>query len=617
MNGPAVRVMPDRGRRKDPMDRNPAGRNISLVRNCRYSTFHGLAARLCGVVLTASAFAASATEPADVVLLHGKVHTVDQNRPRAEAIAIRGDRIIAVGSNAEISKSRGKSTTVIDLEGRFVMPGFTDSHVHFMSGSRYLSNIPLRDATTMAEVQRRVAAFAKANPEAEWILGEAWSYGYPDLPNSEFQKEMLDSVVPDRPVFLSSGMAHASWANSKALELAGISEDTPDPPGGEIVRGADGEPTGWLKEKASQLVRAVVPPPTYEQEMEWLRTGILEASRFGVTRIVSAGGDLPHVEQLEEIRKDGGLAVRFSLTARASPPNGIQGDELVELERLRDKYADDYISVNSVKFVADGVVESHTAYLPDGYADQPEETGTRFWDPERYYNAVRNLHERDFQTFTHAIGDGAMRMVFDAVERAQAADAANGHSPRDLRHRIEHAEAPYPSDIKRYRELGMIASMQPLMIYPRDEWKGMEGLWIQYAGEKYLPVYFAIRSVLDAGGVVAFGTDWPVVQLNPLLGLRNAVLRQSLDGQPEGGYVPEQRISIEQAIRAYTLDASYAIHREEVEGSLTPGKLADLVVLSDNLLEIDPRRIHQVEVELTMVGGDIVYQSPTISARLQ
>ena len=550
-----------------------------------------------------------AAEPADVVLLHGKIYTVDKQQPWAEAVAIRGDRIVAVGSNAEVGNLRDESTKTIEMDGRFVMPGFTDSHLHFFSGAEYLSNVRLRDATTMAEVQRRVADFAKDHPDSEWIFGEAFSYGYPDLPNGEFQRELLDEVVSDRPVLLRSGMAHAAWANSKALELAGITKDTPDPVGGEIVRGLDGEPTGWLKESASGLLRSVLPTPTRSEEMDWLRVGIREANRLGVTRIVSGGGDLAHADQLEEIMNEGELTVRFSLSTRADPPIGFTEQDLEALEDARKKYSNDFISFNAVKFGMDGVVESHTGYLPDGYADQPDETGMVFWEPEDYTQVLRTLHDRGFQTYTHAIGDGAMRIVFDAVEAAQFADEVNRVAPRDLRHRIEHAEAPYPDDIMRYKDLGMIASMQPLMIYPRDEWKGMEGIWIQYAGEKYLPVYFAIRSVLDAGAKVAFGTDWPVVQLNPMLGIRNAVLRQSLDGQPEGGYVPEQRITVAEAIRAYTFDASYAAHREKVEGSLTPGKLADLVVLSKNLLDINPNEINEVRVEMTMVGGVVVYES--------
>jgi predicted amidohydrolase YtcJ len=243
--------------------------------------------------------------------------------------------------------------------------------------------------------------------------------------------------------------------------------------------------------------------------------------------------------------------------------------------------------------------------LPGGYADKPSETGMRFFAPDAYKASVLTLYRHHFQVYTHAIGDGAIKLGLDAYEAAQAGPGSDGDGPRN---RVEHAEAPDPEDIPRFSKLGVIASMQPLMIYPRDEWKGMEGLWREYAGEKFLPTAFAIRSLLDTHAVVAFGTDWPVVQLNPLLGIRNAVLRQSLDGQPGGGYVPAQRISVAEALRAYTVDAAYASRAEAEEGSIEVGKLADVVLFSKNLMEIPANDIPSAEVLLTLVGGKIVYR---------
>jgi predicted amidohydrolase YtcJ len=255
------------------------------------------------------------------------------------------------------------------------------------------------------------------------------------------------------------------------------------------------------------------------------------------------------------------------------------------------------------KFLMDGVIESHTAYLPGGYADRPAETGMRFFEPAAYESSVLELNRAGFQVYTHAIGDGAIKLALDAYENAQRQLGSSG-----ARNRVEHAEAPDPEDIARFGRLGVIASMQPLMIYPRDEWQGMEGLWQQLAGDKFMGQAFAIRSLLDAHAKVAFGTDWPVVQLNPLLGLRNAVMRQSLDGQPAGGYVPAQRISIVQALRAYTLDAAYASRVDDQEGSISVGKFADLVTYSHNFIEGPSADIAVGHVMMTMVGGNIVYQ---------
>jgi predicted amidohydrolase YtcJ len=543
--------------------------------------------------------------PADVLLLHGRVYTVDARQPWAQAVAVRGERIVAVGSDAGLAPLQGPKTQVIDLKGQLLTPGLIDTHVHFIEGARYLSNVALRDANSMAQIAQRVARFAQTHPQAAWIRGEGFSYGYADLPGGAFHKEMLDRVSGDRPVLLTSGMAHAAWANSAALKAAGITRDTPNPAGGEIVRGADGEPTGWLKEDgAIEPVLAKIPPPTRAEDKAALEAAIRAANGVGLTRVDSAGGDFAYLDLLSEIARDGHLTLRISIADWVYPP-ALTPQHLAELEAARRQYHDAYLSAGVAKFVMDGVIESHTAYLPGGYADQPAQTGMRFWEPAAYKAAVRTLNVHGFQIYTHAIGNGAIHLALDAYEEAQAADpAADGALPR---HRVEHVEMPEPGDIARFGPLGVIASMQPLMIYPRDEWKGMEGLWQTYAGDKWLPVAFAIRSFLDAHAVVSFGTDWPIVQLDPLYGLRNAVLRQSLDGQPKGGYLPAQRIGIAEALRAYTLDAAWASRRDTDEGSITPGKFADLVLFSRDFIAGAPEQIPQARVLMTMVGGRVVF----------
>jgi predicted amidohydrolase YtcJ len=300
--------------------------------------------------------------------------------------------------------------------------------------------------------------------------------------------------------------------------------------------------------------------------------------------------------------------LRISIADWIDPP-GLTSGHLAALQAAQARYRGPLLSCCVAKFLMDGVIESHTAYLPGGYADRPAEIGMRFFEPDAYKAAVLTLNQHGLQVYTHAIGDGAIKLALDAYENSQAHLSAAGKPALEPRNRVEHAEAPDAEDIPRFGALGVIASMQPLMIYPRDEWKGMEGLWQQYAGAKFLPTAFAIRSLLDSHAVVAFGTDWPVVQLNPLLGIRNAVLRQSLDGQPEGGYTPEQRISVAEALRAYTLGAAYGSRIDDQEGSITVGKRADLVAFSQNFMEGPATDIAAARAVMTLVGGRIVYSA--------
>jgi len=598
--------------RKDKSARPAAAAAIHMAattmppaRRCRPRRMSAAVALACALV--PAGVLAAAEAPADLLLLHGRVYTVDAAQPWSQAVAVRGERIVAVGTDTALAALRGPATQIIDLHGQLLTPGFIDSHVHFIEGGRYLANVPLRDATSMAQIAQDVARYARDHPQAAWIRGEGFSYGYADLPKDGFHKEILDKAVPDRPVLLTSGMAHAAWANSAALKRAGITRDTPNPVGGEIVRGPDGEPTGWLKEDpAIAPVLALVPQPTDAENRAALKAAMREANRVGLSRMDSAAGDYAFLPLLAQMEREGELTLRLSIADEMHPPR-LTAEHLAALEAARAQYQDAYLSAGTVKFFMDGVIESHTAYLPGGYADQPGETGVRFWDPADFKAAVRTLDTHGFQIYTHAIGNGAIALTLDAYEEAQSANGAPARAP--LRHRIEHAEMPNPGDIPRFAQLGVIASMQPLMIYPRDEWKGMEGLWQQYAGDRWLPVAFATRTLLDSHAVLAFGTDWPIVQLNPLLGVRNAVLRQSLDGQPAGGYQPQQRISVAEAVRAYTLDAAYASGKEQDEGSIATGKLADLVLFSRNFIEGPANEIAQARVLMTMVDGKVVYRA--------
>jgi predicted amidohydrolase YtcJ len=531
--------------------------------------------------------------------VNGRVYTLDAERPWGEAVGIADGRIVAVGSSAEVRALSGEMTETVDLERRFLMPGFIDAHLHFLMGARYLSDVGVRDARTMAEVLKRLKEYAEANPDKEWIVGQEFSYGYPDLEGRDFHKSMFDELVPDRPVFFRSGMAHAGWANSKALELAGITRDTPDPENGIVVRDASGEPTGWLMEHATHLMERKLPVLTLEETAAVVQDAIREANRLGITRVQSAGFDDEIFPILGELRDAGDLTLRFTLSTICDPPAFPEG-LLSRMITERQSNQDDFLDFRVAKFFLDGVLESHTGYMPDGYADKPEEKGILLWDKQAYIDAVRLAQENGFQVWTHAIGTGAIATALDAYQADQGRSS-------DLRPRVEHDEIPTEEDIRRFATIGAIASFQPAMIYPKDQWMGMPGIWEKRVGSNKLPLAFPIRSTLDAGVAVAFGTDWPIIDLNPLIGIRNAVLRQSSDHEPAEGWVPAQRITVEEAIHAYTLGAAYAGHREAQEGSIAVGKLADLVVLSANPLETDVDGLHEIAVLRTVVGGRDVY----------
>jgi predicted amidohydrolase YtcJ len=542
----------------------------------------------------------TAVKPADIILLNAKIYTVNLRQPWAQALAIRGERIVAVGAANEISPYRAEATQVIDAKGHLVLPGFTDCHIHFLEGSLDLSRVELSGATTVAEIQKRLKEYAAAHPSAPWILGQSWTYdvfGAVALPD----KKYIDEVIPNRPVFLEGFDGHTTWANSEALKRARITRNTPDPPNGQIVRDPKtGEPTGALKESASDLVRRILPEPSREEKLEALRRGLAEANRAGLVRVHSAGGDFDAFDLYDELRQKGELTVRMYIADIVEPPE-LTPEEINKLEKARERYHDEWLSAGAAKFFLDGVIESHTAAMLEPYTDDPTESGKLFWDPEKYKQAVIELDRRGFQIFTHAIGDRAVRTALDAYEAA----ARQNHT-RDARDRIEHIETVSATDIHRFGRLGVIASFQPLHAYPDAE----NGVWMRSAGTEREKRAFAWNSVETSGGRLAFGSDWPVVTLNPWHGVQNAVTRQTVEGKPPGGWVPRQRVTLAQAIEAYTLGAAVAGRREKEEGSLEPGKLADLIIVSQNLFEIDPHAIVKTHVLLTMVGGKTVYQAP-------
>jgi len=541
-------------------------------------------------------------EPADIIVVHGRVYTEDPKQPWAQAVAIYKGKIVAVGDDPVIERMRGMGTKVINAGGKLVLPGFVDCHIHFLDGSFSLGRVNLEGSKNPADIQKRLREYAAEHPGDDWILGRGWNYamfGSETLPH----KKYLDELFPSRPVFLEGYDGHTFWANSKALAMAGITRDTADPPNGAIVRDPNtGEATGALKESAEDLVAKILPKPTRADQLLALRAGMKWANRNGITRVHSASGDFELLDLFDEMRRRGDLTVRMYVSYFLNPPE-LRPQDLDAIEHARKKFHDDWIDAGAVKFMVDGVVEAHTAAMLEPYSDDPSLKGALFWEPSKYKSAVAELDKRGLQLFTHAIGDYAIRTALDAYEEAEARNHKHDRRPR-----IEHIETVTAADIPRFGKLGVIASMQPLHSYPDAD---TLDVWARNAGSDRASRAWAWKSIADAGGRLAFGSDWPVVTLNPWEGVQTAVTRQTSEGQPESGFVPEQRLTVAQAIEGYTIGAAFAGRREKLEGSLEVGKLADLIILSQNIFDIEPRKIGATKVVTTIVGGRLAYQANT------
>jgi hypothetical protein len=566
-----------------------------------------IAAQSAGIV------AQAAQRPlADTVVIHARIYTVDRQQPWAEALAIREGKLVAVGSETSIDAWRGRTTRIIDAGGRLVLPGFTDSHIHFVEGALLLARAHLDDTHTIAEIQQALRQYAAEHPSkdatSDWIVGRGWSYqefGEAGMPD----KKYLDQLFPDRPVLLEGFDGHTYWVNSAALKLAGIARDTPDPSNGKIVRDPHGEPTGVLQESGADPVLKMLPQPSRTEVLRSLRAALAEANRVGLTRVISCGNDTPGVSDdqwldvFAALRRQHQLTLRFYVSTYADPDES-DAAIIKKATTLRRQYPPDdpWLAVGAVKFFLDGVIEGHTAAMLAPYSDRPDESGRLRWDAARYEELVATLDRKGFQIFTHAIGDRAVRLALDAYEHAQHVNGL--HDERD---RIEHIETVSAKDISRFGSLGVIASFQPLHSYPNDN---VLNVWLKASGPERGTRAWGWRSIAAQGGVLAFGSDWPVVTMDPWQGIQSALTRQTAERKPEGGFVPGERITLEQAIAGYTIGAAMGGRRERAEGSLTVGKEADFIVLSQDLFTIDPHMIAQTKVLLTMVGGRIVYRAP-------
>ena len=532
--------------------------------------------------------------PADLIIENAKIFLPGTSHV---ALAIKENRILAVGTHAEIEAHLGPNTKRVNARGCSVTPGFHDAHVHFLSGSLGLSQVDLSDTDSIEAIETKIRSFADLHPNQSWVVGRGWVYGtFQDgLPT----KALLDRMVPDRPAVMKCYDGHTLWVNSQALQAAKINRDTTDPEGGIIVRDpATGEPTGVLKEAAQTLMDSVLPKPTLSDKLSALRTGIAEAHRLGVTSVLDAGVDREELELFETLRKNGGLSLRFTfaLTGRRN----MSETDADQLTAIRQDFPE--LNIPAVKLFVDGVIESHTAVLLSAYANRPTSLGLPETSKEDLDRIVELLDRRGWQILVHAIGDGGVRMTLDAFERAHKVNPVPAN-PR--RHRLEHVESISKEDIDRFGRLGVIASMQPYHANPNSN---IFGVWAVNLGAERASRAWVWKSIKDAGGQLAFGSDWPVVGLDPRLGMHTALTRQTLRGEPSAGFVPEQRLTLESVIDAYTRGSAFAEFADGKKGSLTAGMLADVVVWDKDLFSLPVDQVHIAKVRTTIVRGRVVYQ---------
>lgn len=548
---------------------------------------------LCVLVVMAALVANAESKPsATLIVTNAAVYTVDKQQPKAEAVAVIGDRIVAVGSRADIDLWRGPQTKVIDAGGKLLLPGFNDAHAHFLQGGAQLDQAQLTDAATPEELAKRIAAQVKKTAKGEWILGGRWDET--KWPNQELPtKALVDPVTGDTPIFVERYDGHEALANSAAMKLAGVDAKTPDVPGGVIVRDASGNPTGVFKDAAMPLVYKAIPPMTHEQRLRAARGAMKHAASLGVTSVQHMNPEFADVAAYSELAEKGELTTRIY----AAPMETDWRDQAKV--GIRHAWGSSYLRLGAVKGYADGSLGSRTAYMFEPFTDDAGNRGL-LSDEMHPSSAMRDrLMQADaagLQIRVHAIGDRAISMTLDIF-----ADIEKEHGYHDQRFAIEHAQHMAQKDFERFAKLHVIASMQPY--HAIDDGRWAEGR----LGRERARYSYAWRSFLDHGVALAFGTDWPVAPLDPMLGIYAAVTRATLDGKNSDGWIPEEKITLPEAIEAYTMGAAFAEFQENEKGSITPGKLADMVLVSDNIFELKPEAIRNVKVKTTIVGGKVVY----------
>jgi len=538
---------------------------------------------------------------ADLVLLDGAVLTMDSAQPRAEAVAIRGGAVIFVGSTEDARKRVGPSTRVVALEGKLVLPGFVDAHVHPVTGGMELGQCDLAEDETAEAIFAHLRRCVAALPDSAWLVGSSWAL--PVFPDAAPRKEWLDSLTGDRPAYLSAADGHSAWVNSAALRLAGVGPGTPDPGGGRIERDRRGEASGTLRESAMGLVAALVPPPTAEQRLQGLRRAVALLNRHGVTAFQEASASREILETYRDLRVRGELTARVVVAMRARPEAGwAQVDSLIA---WRAEFSAPDLHPTAVKFFVDGVIEARTAAMLEPYTDQPPNRGEPNWPPALLDSMVARLVAEGFSIHMHAIGDRAVRMGLDAIERAEA---PHDHPPRrgQRAHQLAHLEVIDSADVPRFAALGVIANFQPLWAYPDTYIVDLTWPGLGPARSRWL---YPIGAVAAAGGTLAFGSDWNVSSLDPLRGIQVAVTRQRPGDSTGARLLPEQAITLEAALRAYTAGSARALGLGPGIGSLRVGVPADLVVVAPDPRTLPPHRIAAARVLLTLFNGQPVHGS--------
>jgi predicted amidohydrolase YtcJ len=531
---------------------------------------------------------------ADLLLYNSRVYTMDVDCPSAQAVAIAGNRILAVGEDADLRQVLRPGGQALDLRGRTIIPGLTDAHVHFGSYSiaTYQHQVDLDNVPTQAEAVARVAEAARGTPPGRWIQGGGWNKNV--WPGLAFPSAAdLDAAIPDHPVALEDKSRHATWVNSRALDLAGITAGTEDPPGGQILRDASGRPTGILLETAAGLVHEIIPEPDVETMADALRGGMAQAHRLGLTGFHDPGNPIV-LAALQILRARGELALRALVH--------IPDEELESAAELglRSGFGDETLRIGGVKIFADGALGPQSAHMLSPYEGTTGEFGVPTQTAAELHDLVRRAHQVGLSVAVHAIGDAANRAVLDAIEHAQSPGSS---TPPALPDRIEHVQLLHPEDLTRLARLGIVASMQP--IHAPSDMEMAERYW-----GRRCDLAYAWRGVLDSGARLAFGSDCPVEILDPLAGIHAAVTRRRADGSPgPEGWIPAQRLAVAEAVHAYTLGAAYASGEARLKGALAPGRLADLVVLSRDIFAIDPMEILDARVEMTVMDGRIVYRN--------
>jgi predicted amidohydrolase YtcJ len=551
----------------------------------------------------------------DITILNGRVF----GAAGATAVRIAGGRITHVGAGADVRAAGDGAGEVIDARGGLILPGFDDAHIHLRGGARQLDHAQLYPLQTVEAVQAAIAAHAAVAAPRGWVLGRGWLYA--PFPGGLPTRELLDAVVPDRPAWMGCYDGHTGWANSAALRIAGITRETPDPPNGIVVKGPDGEPTGALKEEAQILVERFIPVPSEDDDRASVRRAIAGLHAMGITATQDAWLEPEELSFWIRVHAEGDLALRFRGALIMTPNQTLAEwrDRLDAYEALAFPLrGGDHLDAGILKTFVDGVIEAKTASMLAPYEGDAT-AGLPAWEPARLAAFTAEADRRGWQVEAHAIGDRGVRLALDAFEQAASANGPWTGDPRgagatpgshERRHRVEHIETIDKADIPRFGALGVVASMQP---YHGDPSPNQISVWAGNIGPERASHAWAWRSLRDAGARLAFGSDWPVVPYDPFIALNNAVNRQTTDGQPADGWLPGERLSVTDALEAYTAGSAYAAHADHRRGRVAPGLDADVLVLDRDLLAAGASAIIGTSVRLTVLGGRIVHRSEELA----